>query len=158
MTRKVKRSSPATLTPSPNSLPFTTPSSLPSPPYDLPLPPSSPSFTTPDPSSPTHSPLSAPSPSNSKIHASFDLLHYSNRALRFFSKLGSLTSDDPERLDLAKATQLHCEISALYNEYDLTGIDVVDSELEYVKKTGDQLRTEERGMEGLNQAEMGTRL
>ncbi|KAM1373709.1 hypothetical protein ACFX2I_024376 [Malus domestica] len=97
------------------------------------------------------------------LHASSDLLHHSIRALRLSSKLRSLASDDTERLDLAKAAQLHCEILALYNEYDLAGIDVVDSELEWVKETGDKLRTEamkvlERGMEGLNQAEVGTGL
>lgn len=43
------------------------------------------------------------------------------------------------------------------------GIDVVDEELKWVRETGDQLRTEamkvlDRGMEGLNQAEVGTGL
>lgn len=97
------------------------------------------------------------------LHTSSDLLHHSIRALRLSSKLRSLASDDPERLDLAKAAQLHCEILALYNEYDLAGIDVVDAELEWVRETGDKLRNEamrvlERGMEGLNQAEVGTGL
>ncbi|KAB2628942.1 oligomeric Golgi complex subunit 5-like [Pyrus ussuriensis x Pyrus communis] len=92
------------------------------------------------------------------LHASSDLLHHSIKALHLYSKLGSLASDDPERPDLGKATQLYYEILALYNEYDLTGIDVVDSELEWVKETGDKLRTEERGMKSLNQAEVGTGL
>lgn len=43
------------------------------------------------------------------------------------------------------------------------GIDVVDEELKWVRETGDKLRSEamkvlKRGMEGLNQAEVGTGL
>lgn len=52
---------------------------------------------------------------------------------------------------------------SLYDEYDLVGIDVVDEEINWVKETGDMLRREamkvlDRGMEGLNQAEVGTGL
>lgn len=52
---------------------------------------------------------------------------------------------------------------SLCNEFDLAGIDVVDEELKWVKEIGDKLRSEamkvlERGMEGLNQAEVGTGL
>lgn len=70
---------------------------------------------------------------------------------------------DPEKFDLAKAAQLHCEILSLCDEYDLTGIEAIDEELKYVKEIGDKTRTEamkvlERGMEGLNQAEVGTGL
>jgi hypothetical protein len=70
---------------------------------------------------------------------------------------------EPEKLDLAKAAQLHSEIISLCNEYDLTGIDVVDEELRWVRESGDRLRNEamkvlESGMEGLNQAEVGTGL
>lgn len=66
-------------------------------------------------------------------------------------------------MDLAKAAQLYSEILSLCEEYDLTGIDVVDEELNWVRETGDLLRSEamkvlERGMEGLNQAEVGTGL
>ncbi|KAB2636506.1 oligomeric Golgi complex subunit 5-like [Pyrus ussuriensis x Pyrus communis] len=39
----------------------------------------------------------------------------------------------PSASNLTKATQLHYEILALYNEYDLAAIDMVDSELEWVK-------------------------
>lgn len=70
---------------------------------------------------------------------------------------------EPEKLDLAKAAQLHSEILSLCNEYELVGIDVIDEELSWVRETGDKLRHEamkvlERGMEGLNQAEVGTGL
>jgi hypothetical protein len=49
------------------------------------------------------------------------------------------------------------------DEFDLREIDVVDEELSWVKETGEKLRSEamkvlERGMEGLNQAEVGTGL
>ncbi|KAM1014084.1 hypothetical protein ACFX2C_044129 [Malus domestica] len=88
------------------------------------------------------------------LHALSDL-HHSIRALRLSSKLGSLASDNHECLDLAKASQLHCKILALYNEYDLAGIDVVDFELEWVKETRDKLRMEERMMKGFNQADGG---
>ena len=73
------------------------------------------------------------------------------------------SSAEPEKLDLAKAAQLHSEILSLCNEYELVGIDVIDEELTWVRETGDKLRNEamkvlERGMEGLNQAEVGTGL
>jgi hypothetical protein len=66
-------------------------------------------------------------------------------------------------LDLAKAAQLHREILTMCDEFDLREIYVVDEELSWVKETGEKLRSEamkvlERGMEGLNQAEVGTGL
>lgn len=66
-------------------------------------------------------------------------------------------------MDLAKAAQLHNDILTLCEEYDLGGIDVVDEELNAVRDIGSRLRSEamkvlERGMEGLNQAEVGTGL
>lgn len=70
---------------------------------------------------------------------------------------------EPDKLDLAKAAQLHSDIFTLCEEYDLGGIDMVDEELNAVRETGNRLRSEamkvlERGMEGLNQAEVGTGL
>ncbi|KGN46824.1 conserved oligomeric Golgi complex subunit 5 [Cucumis sativus] len=102
----------------------------------------------------------------SNLHQTTELLQHTIRALRLSKKLRELASasaDDPEKLDLAKAAQLHCEILSLCTEFDLAGIDVVDEELKWVKEIGDKLRTEamkvlERGMEGLNQAEVGTGL
>ncbi|KAF3966332.1 hypothetical protein CMV_009553 [Castanea mollissima] len=100
----------------------------------------------------------------SNLHSASHLLGHSLRALRLSKKLRDLASvDDTEKLDLAKAAQFHSEILALYNEYDLAGIDVVDEELKFVKEIGEKLRSEamkvlERGMEGLNQAEVGTGL
>lgn len=102
----------------------------------------------------------------SNLHETTELLQHTIRALRLSKKLRDLASasaDEPEKLDLAKAAQLHCEILSLCNEYDLAGIDVVDEELKWVNEIGDKLRSEamkvlERGMEGLNQAEVGTGL
>ena len=70
---------------------------------------------------------------------------------------------EPEKLDLAKAAQLHNDILTLCEEYDLGGIGMVDEELNAVREIGSRLRGEamkvlERGMEGLNQAEVGTGL
>ncbi|KAL1307633.1 hypothetical protein HN51_049532 [Arachis hypogaea] len=99
------------------------------------------------------------------LHRTSELLQHSVRALRLSRKLRDLVAaaPDPEKLDLAKAAQLHAEILSLCEEYDLAGIDAVDEELRWVKETGDRLRSEamkvlERGMEGLNQAEVGTGL
>ncbi|XP_054798490.1 conserved oligomeric Golgi complex subunit 5 [Prosopis cineraria] len=102
----------------------------------------------------------------SNLHRTTELLQHSIRALRLFKKLRdvmAVSTAEPEKLDLAKAAQLHSEILSLCNEYELVGIDVVDEELHWVRETGDQLRNEamkvlERGMEGLNQAEVGTGL
>ncbi|XP_062009046.1 conserved oligomeric Golgi complex subunit 5 [Rosa rugosa] len=94
----------------------------------------------------------------SNLHATSELLHHTLRALRLSKKLRDLAAD-PEKIDLAKAAQLHCEILALYDEYDLSGIEVVEEELGWVRETGDKLRGEamkalELGMEGLNQGEV----
>ncbi|GLU06683.1 hypothetical protein SLE2022_236890 [Rubroshorea leprosula] len=102
----------------------------------------------------------------SNLHRTSELLSHSIRALRLSKKLRELMSaaeSEPEKLDLTKAAQLHCEILCLCDEYDLAGIDVVDEELNAVKEIGSRLRSEamgvlERGMEGLNQAEVGTGL
>ncbi|KAE9596335.1 putative oligomeric Golgi complex subunit 5 protein [Lupinus albus] len=102
----------------------------------------------------------------SNLHLTSELINHSVRFLRLSKKLRDLTSasaSDPEKLDLAKAAQLYSEILTLCNEFDLAGIDAVDEELNWVRETGDRLRNEamkvlERGMEGLNQAEVGTGL
>ncbi|KAL5538089.1 hypothetical protein UlMin_046064 [Ulmus minor] len=102
----------------------------------------------------------------SNLHRTTELLQHTIRALRLSKKLRDLVSasaSDPEKLDLTKAAQLHCEILTLCNEYDLMGIDAIDEELKWVKETGEKLRSEamkllNRGMEGLNQAEVGTGL
>ncbi|KAJ7960655.1 conserved oligomeric Golgi complex subunit 5 [Quillaja saponaria] len=102
----------------------------------------------------------------SNLHRTAEFLQHTIRALRLSKKLRDLmaaSSDEPEKLDLAKAAQLHCEILSLCSEYELAGIDVIDEELKWVNETGERLRSEamkvlERGLEGLNQAEVGTGL
>ncbi|KAF9687007.1 hypothetical protein SADUNF_Sadunf02G0049100 [Salix dunnii] len=102
----------------------------------------------------------------SNLHRTNQALQHTTRALRLSKKLRDLISaseSEPEKLDLAKAAQLHCEILTICDEFDLRGIDVIDEELNCVKETGEKLRSEamkvlERGMEGLNQAEVGTGL
>ena len=68
-----------------------------------------------------------------------------------------------DSLDLLKGAQLHCEILGLVSDNDLGGIEVVDEELRWVSEAGAKLRSEgmkvlERGLEGLNQAEVGSGL
>nr|KYP73341.1 hypothetical protein KK1_005961 [Cajanus cajan] len=110
-----------------------------------------------------HRSVAAKTAQLSNLHRTTELLQHSIRALRLSKKLRDLMAADPEKLDLAKAAQLHFEILSLCSEYDLAGIDVVDEEVAWVRDTGDLLRSEamkllERGMEGLNQAEVGTGL
>ncbi|CAI0461330.1 unnamed protein product [Linum tenue] len=102
----------------------------------------------------------------SNLHSTTELLQHTIRALRLSKKLRDLASaseTEPEKLDLAKAAQLHCEILSMCHEYDLVGIEIVDEELKLVREIGERLRAEamkvlENGMEGLNQAEVGTGL
>ncbi|KAM7252503.1 hypothetical protein ACFE04_024386 [Oxalis oulophora] len=101
----------------------------------------------------------------SNLHTTTQLLTHTIRVLRISKKLRELVSSalSDEKLDLAKAAQFHSEILTMCDEYQLLGINVVDNELVYVKQVGDRLRNEamkvlERGMEGLNQAEVGTGL
>ncbi|WZZ68284.1 hypothetical protein YC2023_079654 [Brassica napus] len=100
----------------------------------------------------------------SNLHSATELLSHSVRALRLSKKLRDLTDgSDPEKIDLTKAAQLHFEILTMCREYDLFGIEVIDEEIKFVKEIGEKLRSEamkvlERGVEGLNQAEVGTGL
>ncbi|XWS22209.1 hypothetical protein CRYUN_Cryun29cG0014600 [Craigia yunnanensis] len=102
----------------------------------------------------------------SNLHRTSELLSHSIRTIRLSKKLRDLMASaeaEPEKLDLAKAAQLHNDILTLCEEYDLGGIDMVDEELNAARDIGIRLRSEaikvlERGMEGLNQAEVGTGL
>ncbi|KAE8694884.1 GDSL esterase/lipase [Hibiscus syriacus] len=97
----------------------------------------------------------------SNLHRTSELLSHSIRAIRLSKKLRDLMASaeaEPDKLDLAKAAQLHNDILTLCEEYDLGGIDMVDEEINAVKEIGSKLRSEamkvlEKGMEGLNQAE-----
>ncbi|XP_060201077.1 conserved oligomeric Golgi complex subunit 5 [Lycium barbarum] len=103
------------------------------------------------------------------LHSTIELLQCTIRVIRLSKKLRDLIGsgqDNPEKeskLDLSKAAQLHFEILSVYNEYNLVGIDVVDLELKWVVEIGGKLRFEgmkllEKGLEGLNQAEVGAGL
>ncbi|CAM8882681.1 unnamed protein product [Rhodiola kirilowii] len=100
----------------------------------------------------------------SNLHRTTELLQHTIRVLRLSKKLRDVMAvPEAEKLDLAKAAQLHCDILSLCNENELSGIDVVDEELGWVSEAGSKLRTEamkllERGLDGLNQAEVGTGL
>ncbi|GAV79265.1 COG5 domain-containing protein [Cephalotus follicularis] len=98
----------------------------------------------------------------SNLHSTTELLQHTIRCLRISKKLRDLISG-ADHVDLAKAAQLHSEILSMCDEYDLVGIQVVDEELNWVKEVGERLRNQamgvlERGVEGLNQAEVGTGL
>ncbi|KAG1338514.1 putative conserved oligomeric Golgi complex subunit 5 [Cocos nucifera] len=65
-------------------------------------------------------------------------------------------SHPPDRLDLAKAAEMHREIELLYEERGLAGISVVEDEIRWLSDTGNRLRSEamkavERGMDESNQ-------
>ncbi|KAL5102562.1 hypothetical protein RYX36_006889, partial [Vicia faba] len=67
----------------------------------------------------------------SNLHRTTELLQHSVRALCLSKKLRDLMVVEPDKLDLTKAVQFHSEIISLCDEYDLTGIDVVDEELRW---------------------------
>ncbi|XP_010924233.1 conserved oligomeric Golgi complex subunit 5 [Elaeis guineensis] len=92
----------------------------------------------------------------SNLHAAADLLQSSARLLRLSRKLRDLMSHPPDRLDLAKAAEMHREIELLYEERGLAGISVVEDEIHWLSDTGNRLRSEamkavERGMDESNQ-------
>ncbi|KAG5520397.1 hypothetical protein RHGRI_033094 [Rhododendron griersonianum] len=92
------------------------------------------------------------------LHRTAALLGSTTRLLRLSGKLREVMDAD-KTLDLAKAAQLHYEISTLCSENELSGITVVDEELLWVNECGQKLRDEgirvlEKGLEGLNQAEV----
>ncbi|KAG9439155.1 hypothetical protein H6P81_019320 [Aristolochia fimbriata] len=100
----------------------------------------------------------------SNLHATSQLLQATVRLIRQSKKLRDLVSAaEPDKLDIAKAAQLHHEIQTLCEENALSGISVVDEEMAWLAEIGTQLRSEgmrvlERGMGSLNQAEVGSGL
>ncbi|XP_068657268.1 conserved oligomeric Golgi complex subunit 5-like [Aristolochia californica] len=102
----------------------------------------------------------------SNLHATSELLQATIRLLRQSKKLRDLVSNsasDPDKLDIAKAAQLHHEIQMLCKEKALSGISMIDEEVAWLTEIGTLLRSEgmrvlERGMECLNQAEVGSGL
>ncbi|KAG8481307.1 hypothetical protein CXB51_026075 [Gossypium anomalum] len=79
----------------------------------------------------------------SNLHGTSELLSHSIRAIRLSKKLRDLMASaeaEPDKLDLAKAAQLHNDILTLCEEYDLGGIDMIDEEINAVKEIGTKLR------------------
>ncbi|CAL9171740.1 unnamed protein product [Musa hybrid cultivar] len=93
----------------------------------------------------------------SNLHAAADLLASAARLLRLSRRLRDLVAvGPPDRLDLAKAAEMHREIELLYQERGLSGISVVEEEIRWLSETGNRLRAEamkavERGMDESNQ-------
>jgi hypothetical protein len=97
------------------------------------------------------------------LHETVELLRSVIRALRQIKKLKEAMEGDASRPDLAKCAQLHNEVETLRNEADLSGVEVVDSEMPWFVETGNKIRVEamkvlEKGMEALNQSEVGSGL
>lgn len=94
------------------------------------------------------------------MNSGIEFLQATIRVIRLCKKLRELMDS---KLDLAKAAQLHYEVLSVYNEFHLAGVDVVDLEVKWVIEVGQRLRGEgmkvlEKGLEGLNQAEVGAGL
>ncbi|PIN25630.1 putative Golgi transport complex 1 protein [Handroanthus impetiginosus] len=109
-----------------------------------------------------HRVVSAQTLQLNNLHSTSLLLQSTLRTLRLIQKLRNLVESQPDasKWDLSKAAQLHCEILTLYNESNLSGIDVVDVELKWVIEIGSKIREEgmkvlEKGLESLNQPEVG---
>ncbi|KAH0452107.1 hypothetical protein IEQ34_019406 [Dendrobium chrysotoxum] len=92
----------------------------------------------------------------SNLHAAADLLNSSARLLRLSKKLRDVMAQPSDRLDLAKAAEMHRDIELLYEERGLAGISAVEDEIRWLSETGNQLRSQamkavERGMDEHNQ-------
>ncbi|XP_020684628.1 conserved oligomeric Golgi complex subunit 5 [Dendrobium catenatum] len=92
----------------------------------------------------------------SNLHAAADLLNSSARLLRLSKKLRDVMAQPTDRLDLAKAAEMHRDIELLYEERGLAGISAVEDEIRWLSETGNQLRSQamkavERGMDEHNQ-------
>ncbi|KAF3652263.1 putative ras-related protein RABB1c-like [Capsicum annuum] len=100
----------------------------------------------------------------SNLNKVIQLLQSTIRVVRLCKKLRDVVVDlGNEKFDLSKGAQLHYEVLSVYNEYHLAGIDVVDLEVTWVIEIGGKLRGEgmkvlDKGLEGLNQAEVGAGL
>lgn len=94
----------------------------------------------------------------SNLHHAANLLQSTFKLLRQSRKLRDLMAaglEHPERLDLAKAAEMHREIELIHEECELKGISAVDEEMKWLSEIGIKLRSEamravERGMEESN--------
>ncbi|KAK9691342.1 hypothetical protein RND81_09G191000 [Saponaria officinalis] len=97
-----------------------------------------------------------------RLHSTSELLQSTVRLLRLSRKL-RVIMDGGENVDLTKSAQIHREAVAMAEEGGLGGIEIVDEELKWVLEAGSKIRAEgmkvlERGLEGFNQAEVGSGL
>lgn len=95
------------------------------------------------------------------LHDTVELLRTVIRVLKQMKRLQELMESGGANVDLAKAAQLYNEIETLRKETDLAGVEVVDDEIPWLVESGNQIRSEamkglEKGMEALNQAEVGS--
>lgn len=95
------------------------------------------------------------------LHDTVELLRMVIRVLKQMKRLQELMESGGINVDLAKAAQLYNEIETLRKETDLAGVEVVDDEIPWLLEIGNQIRSEamkglEKGMEALNQAEVGS--
>lgn len=95
------------------------------------------------------------------LHDTVELLRTVIRVLKQVKRLQELMEAGGANVDLAKAAQLYNEIETLRKEIDLAGVEVVDEEVPWLLEVGNQIRSEamkglEKGMEALNQAEVGS--
>ncbi|CAA6656559.1 unnamed protein product [Spirodela intermedia] len=94
----------------------------------------------------------------SNLHHTANLLQSTFKLLRQSRRLRDLMAtglEHPERLDLAKAAEMHREIELIHEECGLKGISAVDEEMKWLSEIGIKLRSEamravERGMEESN--------
>ncbi|XP_002985481.2 conserved oligomeric Golgi complex subunit 5 [Selaginella moellendorffii] len=99
----------------------------------------------------------------SSLHTTVELLRAVVRVLKQLKRLRELVVDSSKPTDLSKAAQLWSEIDGLRSDADLSGIEVVDSELAWLKEAGTKIRSEamrslEAGMKAFNQAQVGAAL
>lgn len=95
------------------------------------------------------------------LHDTVELLRTVIRVLKLVKRLHELMESGSATADLAKGAQLYNEIETLRKETDLAGVEVVDDEIPWVLEVGTQIKNEalkglEKGMEALNQAEVGS--
>ncbi|GBG91815.1 hypothetical protein CBR_g53704, partial [Chara braunii] len=97
------------------------------------------------------------------LHETMELLRQVIRVIRLIAKLRDLMTagETGGHIDLAKAAQLFNEIETARREVNLSGVDVVDTELGWIAEAGQRIRTEamknlEDAMAALDQAEIGS--
>lgn len=95
------------------------------------------------------------------LHDTIELLRTVIKVLKQMKRLQELMESGGSNVDLAKAAQFYNEIEILRKETDLAGVEVVDDEIPWLVEVGSQIKSEamkglEKGMEALNQAEVGS--